>query len=175
MHTHTQVIERPILKDFTLVILASFLISLCGQLSIPLWFTPVPLAMQNTAVLLVSALLGAKRGSAAVFAFLFQGACGLPVFSGGLGGMHMFFGPRGGYLIGYLVASYLVGYIVEKYKSPITALSVGNLAIYLFGASYLATFVGPSSALLLGVAPFVAGDILKTVVGLKILQKLAAK
>jgi len=175
MYALTQVEEKPILKDLTLVILASFFISLCGQVSIPLGFTPIPLATQNTAVLFVAALLGAKRGSAAVFAFLFQGALGLPVFSGGFGGIQIFFGPKGGYLIGYLVASYLVGYIVEKYKHPVAALTIGNLLIYLFGASYLATFVGPVKAMLLGVVPFILGDILKTIVGLKVLQKLSSK
>ncbi|PIS03355.1 MAG: biotin transporter BioY [Chlamydiae bacterium CG10_big_fil_rev_8_21_14_0_10_42_34] len=165
-------LEKTTARDFTLVILASFLISLFGQLSIPLWFSPVPIATQSAAVLLVAALLGSRRGAAATFAFLAQGALGLPVFSGGVGGIQCFFGPTGGYLIGYLIASYVVGYLIETYKRPFTALSVGNLVIYFFGASYLATFVGFGQALLLGVAPFVLGDLLKMIVSLKLLQKL---
>lgn len=157
-------------RDIALVLLASFVICLSGQIAIPLWFTPIPLVTRNSVILLIGALLGARRASAATFLFLLQGALGLPVFTNGAAGVHHFFGPHGGYLIGYLLASYTVGYIVEKGKSPITALAAGNLVIYLCGASYLSTFVGPTKAFLLGVAPFLLGDILKTIVSLKFLQ-----
>jgi biotin transport system substrate-specific component len=167
---NTLTLEKTVAKDFTLVLLASFVICLSGQISIPLWFTPVPIATQNSVVLLVAALLGARRGTAAVFAFLAQGAMGLPVFSGGLGGFTCFFGPTGGYLVGYLIASYLVGALVEKRKGLITAFAIGNLTIYLCGASYLASFVGFSKALLLGVAPFLLGDLLKSIASIKIVQ-----
>ena len=166
---HILTLERPIFRDFALVLLASFVICLSGQISIPLWFTPVPIATQNSVVLLMAALLGARRGTAATFLFLSQGALGLPVFSNGAAGISCFFGPTGGYLIGYLLASYLTGTLVDKRKSPITALALGNLTIYLFGSTYLSTFIGFPKALLLGVAPFVLGDILKTIGSLKLM------
>jgi biotin transport system substrate-specific component len=165
-------------RDFILVLLASFLICLSGKISFPLWFTPVPIATQNSIVLLIAALLGSKRGSAAVFLFLFQGALGLPVFSNGGFGFAHFFSPTGGYLIGYLVAAFVVGVIVEKrgtLKSASYALILGNGLIYLCGASYLATFVGLKKAFSLGVAPFIIGDVLKTVVILKLLTLFKAK
>ncbi len=60
--------------------------------------------------------------------------------------------------------------MVEKGKNPITAFLVGNLTIYLFGASYLSTFVGFSKALLLGVVPFLLGDLFKSALCLKFLN-----
>lgn len=169
----TLTLERSAARDITLVLLASFVISLSGYVSIPLWFTPVPIATQNSVVLLMGALLGSRRGAAATFAFLAQGALGLPVFSNGAFGFHHFFGPTGGYLVGYLIAAFVAGYIAERRStilSAIGALTAGNLIIYLCGASYLATFVGLSKAFLLGVAPFLIGDILKSLVALKILH-----
>lgn len=169
----TLIFERTLARDFTLVLLASFIICLTGHISVPLWFTPVPIATQNSAVLLVAALLGASRGGAATLAFLAQGAFGLPVFSNGAAGFHHFFGPTGGYLIGYLIAAFVVGAIAEKRKtiaSAIGALAIGNLIIYLFGASYLATFVGINKAFSLGVAPFLIGDLIKILISLKILD-----
>lgn len=162
--------KNTVARDIALVLLASFVICLSGQIAIPLWFTPIPLVTRNSLILLIGALLGARRGAAATFLFLLQGAIGLPVFTNGGAGIHHFFGPQGGYLIGYLLASYTVGYIVEKGKSPITALAAGNLVIYACGASYLATFVGLSKAFLLGIAPFILGDIVKTMVSLKFLE-----
>lgn len=171
---HTIALEKTnIFRDIALVSLASILISLSGFVSIPLWFTPIPLATQNAVVLLMAALLGSRRGAAATFLFILQGVIGFPVFSnGGFGLMHLF-GPTGGYVVGYLVASFVVGYIAEKRKtiaSAVGALTLGNIIVLFFGASYFATFVGFEKAFMLGVAPFLVGDIIKTLASLKILQ-----
>lgn len=164
-----------ILRDITISIAASIGIGLLAQLAIPLPFTPVPIATQNSFVLLLGAMLGARRGAAAVFAFLVQGAMGFPVFAGGVGGAAKILGPTGGYLIGYLVAAFLVGALMEKWKErtvskTFLSLAAGHATIYLFGAAYLSTFLGFEKALLLGVAPFVIGDLLKIVLSLKILN-----
>lgn len=172
---HTLTLERTKTKDLALVLLASFVICLSGQLSIPLWFTPIPLATQNATVLFLAALLGARRAGAATFAFLLQGALGLPVFCQGLSGIAILTGPRGGYLIGYLIAAMVVGYLFEKRKNPIAAFAAGNLIIYACGASYLATFVGVTQAFLLGIAPFILGDLLKATLSLKLLQWIKIK
>ncbi len=169
----TLTLERNAARDFTLVLLASFVICLSGHISIPLWFTPVPIATQNSAVLLVAALLGARRGAAAIFAFLAQGVFGLPVFSNGASGFSYLIGSTGGYLIGYLVAGFVVGYIAEKRStiaSAVGALASGNAIVYFCGASYLAAFVGVSKAFALGIAPFIIGDLVKSLAILKILQ-----
>lgn len=166
----TLTLRNTITRDFALVALACFAICLSGQISIPLWFTPVPLVTQNAMVLLMAVLLGSRRGLAATFAFLAQGAMGLPVFAKGAAGLHCFFGPTGGYLIGYLIAAFVVGLIAERKQNAILALTVGNLIIYACGMSYLSTFVGLNKAFLLGVAPFLLGDLMKTIAALKILQ-----
>lgn len=169
----TLTLPRITVRDFAIVLLASFAICLSGYISIPLWFTPVPMATQNSTVLLIAALLGARRGAAATFAFLVQGALGLPVFSNGAAGFIHLIGPTGGYLIGYLIAAFVVGTIAEKRKTmagALGALAAGNGIIYLCGASFLSAFVGIDKAFALGIAPFVIGDAIKTLVSLKILH-----
>lgn len=167
-------------RDAAIVILASLVIGLFAKISIPLPFTPVPIGTQNSVILLMAAFLGARRAAAATFAFLVQGAAGFPVFAGGVGGMGKFFGPTGGYLIGYLAAAFVVGLLIEKYKEKTVsktffALAAGHAFIYLFGAAYLSAFVGFQKALLLGVAPFLVGDLLKIVASLKILNWIGSK
>ncbi len=169
--------DRSWLKDAAVILGASFLIALFAPITIHLPFTPVPIATQGHVVLVLAALLGSKRGALAVLTYLFQGAVNLPVFAGGVGGLAALFGPTGGYLLGYVAAAFVTGYLVErrserKSLSVFAAMGLGNLVIYLFGLPWLARFCGWENALLLGLAPFVIGDLLKLVAGTKLLQKL---
>lgn len=170
----TLVFKKDALQDLFSVFCASLMISLSGYLSIPLWFTPVPLVTQNFMVLLAGAFLGPRRGALAVFFFLMQAMIGLPVLSGGTGGLVKFLGPTGGYLLGYLASSYFVGWWISERKKTMMnmglALTGGVLLTYLLGASYLASFVGFKRALYLGILPFIATDALKLMVSLKLLK-----
>jgi biotin transport system substrate-specific component len=164
-----------LLSNLLIVLLSSLLLGLLGHLSIPLPFTPVPIAIQCQACLLLGALLGARRAAAAVFLFLVQGALGLPVFAHGTAGLAKLIGPTGGYLIGYLAAAYVVGALFERTRelTPLKmfwAITLGNGVVFLLGAGYLSLYLGISNALLLGVAPFLLGDVLKNIACVKILQ-----
>jgi len=168
------------LRSAGLVILSSFLIGLFAKVAIPLPFTPVPIATQGYVILILSALLGSKRAAATVLLFLFQGGAGLPVFAGGVGGMVKLFGPTGGYLFGYLIGAFLVGALVERMqnRTPMKlfwVLGAGNAMFFLFGVPYLAAFIGFKKAILLGLAPFVIGDLIKLVASVKILQWISKK
>lgn len=148
-------------NDALVVFFASLLIALFGSVSIPLWFTPIPIATQNMVIFMLAATLGGRRAFAAVSLFLMQGAMGLPVFANGAAGLGILMGPRGGYLIGYAAATFLVGYLIEKKWHPLAAFGAGALTIFAFGAAYLSSFVGLEKAFTLGVAPFLFGDFLK--------------
>ena len=128
---------------------------------------PVPIVLQNMFVYLAGLLLGGRWGLASVGVYLLAGACGLPVFAGGLGGISRFIGPTGGYLIGYLPAVFLIGQISQKAKprvaSDVLAMICGTLVLYAFGVSWLKIVTGmsPAKALTLGMFPFLIGDALK--------------
>ena len=68
-------------KQAAIIVSASLFVALCARVSVPLPFTPVPLTLQNFAVILVGLLLGSRRGFAALALYLAEGAAGLPVFS----------------------------------------------------------------------------------------------
>lgn len=165
------------LRSSCLVALSSFVIGLLVRVVIPLPFTPVPLVIQNSVVLLFAVLLGPKRAAAAVAGFLIQGVCGLPVFAVGMSGLAGLCGPTGGYLLGYFAASIAVGYLTrnEDHRTPMKlflSMALGNAIVYFLGVPYLATFVGLKKAILLGLAPFLVGDFLKLIAAVKILQWL---
>jgi len=151
-----------------IVLAASGLVAVCAHIAIPLFFTPVPLSMAPFAVLLLGLLLRPRMASAALGAYLIEGAAGLPVFApGALTGMAHLLGPTGGYLIAYPAAAALISYLWRRSGGSFTAAlgsaAAGNLAILLCGALWFAALThGSAQAVLsLAVVPFLAGDGLK--------------
>src|SRR5260370_2690906 len=72
-----------------LVIGATAFVAACAHISLPLPFTPVPLTLQNFAVILVGMALAPIAGFSAMVLYLAEGTLGLPVFppSGGPAGV----------------------------------------------------------------------------------------
>lgn len=169
--------ERHWIKDTAVVIGASIIIALFAPVAIPLPFTPVPIATQAHVVLFLSCFLGSRRAAISVLAFLFQGAMGLPVFAGGAAGIMVLAGPKGGYLLGYLVAAFVTGWMMERAKDrtpsrAFAAMGMGNLVVYLFGLPWLSCYVGWPGAFVMGMLPFLVGDLCKLVLAAKSLRKL---
>ncbi|PYX99898.1 MAG: biotin transporter BioY [Acidobacteria bacterium] len=158
--------------DAALVIGGSLLMAACGHISIPLWFTPVPITLQTFGLMFLALTLGAWRSAAALLLYLVEGASGLPVFSPhGPGGLLQLFGPTGGYLISYPFAALVAGLIADKLslRSRVVAFSLGAVAcsivVFTAGAFWLAvvSHKPASTVLALAVVPFLPGEVLKSV------------
>ncbi len=135
---------------------------------------PVPIVLQNMFVLLAGLLLGSRWGLAAVGVYLLAGACGLPVFAGGTGGIGRFAGPTGGYLVGYLPAVFIVG-LFSRFQKPLLDLAgmiLGTAIIYAVGVSWLTVVTGMtfSKVLVVGMYPFLIGDALKIAVSVAVVK-----
>lgn len=152
----------------------SVLIALAAPLSIPLPFTPVPIALQPILILMLSILSGGKRTALAVTAFLLQGALGLPVFATCTAGLASLLGSNGGYLFGYIIAAWTTGFLhrSNSIKNILWAMSAGNAVIFLFGATWLSFFIRGVQAIVLGVLPFIVGDIIKLLIAVKCIRFL---
>ncbi len=156
--------QLALLYDGILVLGGSLLIALSAQVNVPMW--PVPMTGQTIAVLMLSALLGARLGFWTVLLYLTQGMAGLPVFAQARGGLPVLLGPTGGYLLGFLGAAIVIGMLTDHgwdrhMPSTLLAMLLGNLVIYTCGLIWLTGFVGPGSVLALGLYPFLAGELLK--------------
>lgn len=143
------------------VLLGAYLIAVSAHVRVVLPVSPVPITGQTLVVLLLGALLGAHRGLLSVGLYLAGGAVGVPLFAGG-----SLAGPTGGYLAGFAAAAVLTGRLMAagwgaRPLTAITALLLGNAAIYLFGLPWLARFVGWDAVLPMGLFPFLVGDGLK--------------
>ena len=154
-------------KRAALVVAFSLLVALSAQVVVPLPWTPVPVTLQTFAVLLTGALLGSRLGALALFAYLLEGAAGLPFFSAGRGGAaHLLFAPTAGYLLAYPAAAYVTGRLAERgwdrrYLRAAAAMAIGSVVVLFGGWLGLLRFYPPAQAFALGVAPFLAGDVVK--------------
>ena len=159
------VVARSWVANLALVLGGAAFVGLSAQVVIPLPFTPVPLTLQTFAVLLVGAALGTWRGVASMVVYAVAGSAGVPWFSAGSSGWG---GASYGYILGFIVAAGVVGRLAER-GATLTPLRtaglmvVGNVVIYAIGVTYLKFAIDASwsTALALGVVPFLLGDALK--------------
>ena len=115
-------------RQVSIVVGASLFVALCARVAIPLPFTPVPLTVQNFAVLLVGLLLGSRRGLAVMALYLAEGAIGMPVFSPtGPGGIVQLLGPTGGFLLAYPLVAWMAGFVVERGRRTFARAAIGGL------------------------------------------------
>lgn len=127
----------------------------------------VPLSLATLAVYLSGALLGSKKGTAAVLIYLLIGAVGLPVYSGFTAGFGQLFGITGGFLIGYVPCAFLTGLLSDIFQGKLwgiaLGMAVGTLSCYLFGAVWyiVLTDVDFIAAVMICVVPFIPTDMLK--------------
>lgn len=138
---------------------------------------PVPITLQTLGVMLAGALLGPVRGMLSVVVLHALVLAGLPLLAGGRGGLGVFLGPTGGYLVGWIPAALVIGALVQHWALRRTGrtarfaavlLSVvlgGILVIYACGVPWTAVVTGlPLSTSALGSLVFIPGDLLKAVV-----------
>lgn len=159
------------------VVLFAAIISVGCFISIPL---PggVPVTLQNMLAILAAMTLGGVDGFLASALFLAAGLIGLPVFSGGRGGIAVITGPTGGFLVGYALGALVAGFIagrpsagrmVQSARAQVLRLAIASLAgfavILICGTLRFMFMTGKSlqTTLAVCVVPFLLGDVIKAV------------
>jgi biotin transport system substrate-specific component len=148
-----------------LTLIGASLLFFCGQVSIPL--KPVPITLQTVAVLVIGLTFSKKDALKSVSLFLGLGALGAPVFANFSGGLAKLIGPAGGYCFGFFAAIWLMCVLRERIinldtkKTFLVALA-GSATVFLFGLSWLSTFVGWKNAIAVGFMPFIIPGIIKS-------------
>lgn len=157
-----------VLRDVALILAASLVTAAAARIAIPLPWSPVPLTGQTFGVLLTGAALGMRRGLLAQVLYLAEGAMGLPVFAGGLGGPLMFAVPSSGFLVAFPLAAAVTGLLAERgwdrrFGTMLAAMLIGSAVILASGLAVLSHFVPGDRLLAAGLLPFLPGDVLKAV------------
>ncbi|QVI34070.1 BioY family transporter [Lacticaseibacillus chiayiensis] len=162
-------------------LLLAVLIGLAFAPPITIGFLGVPIVLQNMGVMLVALLLPTRPATITIGLLLALAALGLPVLTGGRGGIAVFMGPTAGFMYGWLLTPLAYAGITHylKQDSWVTkALGMtlgGVLLTELLGAAWLAattnmTFVSA----LLSVLIYIPGDLLKMALSVLVVQQLTA-
>ncbi|MEG0662261.1 MAG: biotin transporter BioY, partial [Anaerovoracaceae bacterium] len=164
-----------------LIALFAALTGICSWISIPLPFTPVPIALATLVPTLAGGLLGPRYGTISMVVYLLLGGIGAPVFHNFTGGLGILAGPTGGYLVGYITSALICGLILslrerekERWLTVAEAAILGHISCYVLGTGWfmLSTGTGLISALVLCVIPFLVGDALKLILSVLLIKKL---
>ncbi|MEM2924269.1 MAG: biotin transporter BioY [Methanocellales archaeon] len=161
----------------------AMLTGLLAQVKIYLPFTPVPITAQTFGVLLSGVMLGARYGAASQGIYASLGIIGVPWFAGWRGGISILTSATAGYIAGFIFAAGLIGWFIDRYvkargfAAMFIIMLIGTSIIYIPGAIYLALLLhlNLEQALVLGVLPFIPGDIFKALIAANIASALTPK
>lgn len=154
----------PDLRMMVRAALFTVLIIIGAYLSLPIG--EVPIVLSDFFVMLAALILGWPWGAISVGMYLLLGAIGLPVFAGGTGGLQSFYGPTGGYLVGFGVASVIIGMVTNgrnSWQADAIGLVSGSIAIFALGIAWLMFKLNLSlqAALAAGFLPFIPFNVAK--------------
>lgn len=166
-------VARPsVATDVALVATGAAFVAVCALGSVTVPNLAVPITLQTFGVMLVGAVLGARRGALAVLLYLAVGLAGLPVFAQGTGGLGVLGRPSLGYLLAFPLAAALAGYLVHRTHGVRPALrpvavfgslmAASLLLIHPLGITVMGARLGMSAgeAVAAG-AVFLPGDLIK--------------
>lgn len=170
------------LRRLTVCALFAALICVLSPIAIPIG--AIPLSLGFLGVLLCAVCLPPLMSLTAALVYLAIGACGLPVFSGALGGAQVLIGPTGGYLWSYPVVGLVVAVLCKakakasarrSFAKAFFACLIGVLICYLLGVVQyvLVTETPIGAALAVCVLPFLPIDLGKALLAVALGKRLS--
>ena len=132
----------------------------------------VPITLQTLGVMLAGCLLGPRLALSAMLLFLAGVALGLPLLSGGRGGLGIFFAPSAGYLLGWPAGALVTGFAMRLLPSSaprpaaisafLASVLGGLLVVHICGVVGLVLLAHLSwLQAVTGTLVFVPGDLIK--------------
>lgn len=180
----TTALTRRSSESIALVALFAALLGVMGlipKIDLPLG---VHISIQTLGVMLAGCLLGPWRGLQAMVVFLVAVAVGLPLLSGGRGGLGVFMAPTAGYLVGWTIAALVTGALMawlpkstpmRAALSAFVASSLGCIAVlYAFGIAGLVWIAKiPLTQAIWANVAFIPGDVIKCVLTAIVVHTIA--
>ncbi|MCD8300176.1 MAG: biotin transporter BioY [Clostridiales bacterium] len=164
-------------RELTTMALLAALLCVSSYISIQLPISAVPITAQTLVINMIALLLKPKKAPIPVAVWLLLGLVGLPVFSGGRGGIGVVAGATGGYILSYVLVVFVISLIrgqKNKVWRNLIAVFVGEFVIYAVGIPWMKVVmgIGWKAAIVSGMLPFLIGDVIKCIVAVYICKPL---
>ena len=171
--------RRTTSRDLAQIAIFAALIAALGLPgSINIGTSGVPITLQTLGVMLAGGILGARKGFLAVLVFLVLTTAGLPLLSGGRGGLGIWAGLSAGFLVGWLIGAVVIGLLTARilpryplWQGILVNLVGGLLVIHVVGILWWSIRAGFPAAIA-GDAMFIPGDVLKAVVAALVVKQV---
>ena len=174
------------LRKMVLVSLFAAVMCIFAPFTLPIGIVPLSL---STFVLYLTAVILGKSAIFPILVYILIGAVGLPVFSGGVGGLERIFGPTGGFILGYIPCAVISGYFADRFRFNkalcFIGIFTGTVIMYLLGVPWMLYDLGIKSVrgiisvLTVNILPFIPVDIIKMILavllGFQIKNRLTKK
>ena len=151
------------------IAVCSALLCVSAFMVVPVPIISVPFTLQVLVVVMTALILKPLYALTAQLIYTLLGIIGLPVFSGGQGGIGVIFSPTGGFIIGFLFASVVISLLKGKSESVIryiiVTVLVGIPTVYIFGIAVYMIYTGADvfTAITTVASVFVIVDLIKCV------------
>lgn len=156
-------------RALTRIALCVALISIGGYIAFPTPFSPVMITVTTLSLGVTALILPPKHTAAAIIVWILLGAAGVPVFSGGQGGIGKIAGPSGGFFLGFFFAyvgvSLCKGKVINWQRYLLVLIAVAFPLTYIFGIAYMMFTLQLElwQAMTMAMFSFIPGDIIKAV------------
>ena len=152
-------------KALYIALLASTLCIICP---FAIYFGPIPFSMATFFIMLYATIFDIEIAVGSVILYIGLGCIGLPVFTGGIGGIQKIFSQTGGFIIGYIFLSFIISLLYNKMENTVYKLLVlflANLCLYVVGISYFMFITNNNfiTSISLCVVPFLLTDTIKII------------
>lgn len=171
-------INKAAINFLSVIALNVLFLFACSQVSFDIGI--VPITMQSLGVSLIALKSDSKVGVYSIMTYIILGALGMPLFANFSGGIHVLFGPTGGYLFGFILSIWVVSNLSSKFSQDnifkLTGLIfISNLLVFIPGILYLSSFIGLWKAVSFGFVPFIIPGVFKTIVLVSALHLIGKK
>jgi biotin transport system substrate-specific component len=152
---------------------------------LPMPFVPVPLTLQTLGVMLAGLILSPRLAALAMLLYVVLALVGFPVLPGGRGGLAVFAGPTGGFILGFIPGAFVVSWLAARRLSETTTAAMiarnfgaavfgGAIVVYAIGVPWLLMVTGMTiDRALMAVVVFLPGDLVKAVIATIVALRVA--
>ena len=162
-------------KNLVIISLLSSILCILSPFTINI--SVIPFSLSTLIIMIYAIVFDIHVSFFSVLIYIILGVVGLPVFSGGTGGVQKILSPSGGFIIGYIFLCLIIAVLYnDKYNFFIKYLILlfANLIMYFIGCVHFMymTNYNIKTALVTCVVPFMITDNIKIILAILISKKI---